>query len=73
MRYAKRFACRADKIAFQRFFGREREGVQHQVEAVGLGADASEKCLDLIITRNVAGKERRLLSKFADELCDIFL
>ena len=73
MRGAKCFACRAQEIAFQRFFGRERKRVQHQVEAIGLAAYLFKKGRDLGVTRNVTAKKRRFFSKFVNELLDILL
>ena len=49
LRDAEGFACRADKIAFQRFPRRIRQGVQHQIDAIGLAPNVLEKCFDLVV------------------------
>src|SRR5882724_12213262 len=71
MRGAKGFACCAHKIAFERFLGRERKRVKHQIKPVSLAAHTVKKCFDLLIARYVAWKQRRLFAKFADELFDV--
>ena len=73
MRGAKCFACRAQEIAFQRFFGRERKRMQHQVEPIGLATHLFKKAPDLSVTRDVAGKEWCFFSKFIDEFLDVLL
>ena len=46
--------------------------MQHKIDMFGFAAHFFEKSFDLLITGNVAGKERCFFSKLADELLDIF-
>src|SRR5436190_196296 len=70
---AERFACCTHKISFQRFPWRKRERMKHQIHAIGLYPHAFEKCLDLIVVGNVAGKQRSFFSKLADQFLNVFL
>ena len=70
---AKRFACCADKISFQRFPWRKCERMKHQIHAIGLYSHVFEECFDLIVVGNVAGKQRSFLSKLAHQFLNAFL
>src|ERR1043166_998947 len=72
MRGTERFARRADEIAFQRFFRREGERMEHKIDMIGFAAHFFEKSLDLGVARHVAREKRRVLSELADEFFHIF-
>src|SRR5437660_11783966 len=72
MRDPECFACCAEKVTFQRFLGREGEGMQHKIDLIGFAAHLFEKSFDLAIARHITRKKRRFFSKLADELFQIF-
>src|SRR5437870_12661155 len=72
MRDPECFARCAEKITFQRFLGREGEGMQHKIDLIGFAAHLFEKSFDLAIARHITRKKRRFFSKLADELFQIF-
>ena len=47
--------------------------MQHQIDSIGLAPHVLEKCFDLIVARNVAGKQGSLFSELAGQFLDIFL
>src|SRR5207248_8580266 len=73
VRRAKSFAGRADKITFERFLGRESNGMQHEIEPVGFATDLPEKFGDVLVFGHVAWPKWRSFAKFAHQLLDIFL
>ena len=73
VRGPKRLACRTHKIAFERFLGRERDGMQHKIDTVGFAANFFKKRRDFFVAGNIARKQRGLFAKFTHEFLDVFL
>src|SRR5205085_10929532 len=46
--------------------------VEEQIEPFSLAADLLEKRADLSVARHIAGEERSLLTKLADQFLDVF-
>ena len=73
MRSAKGSRVCVHKFALERFLGSERDGVQKQIESIGLPAYFLENLVIFLVTANVAGEERHVFAEFADQLLNVFL
>src|SRR6476659_6853502 len=71
MRGAEGFARSAEEISFQRFLWCKSDGMQKQVEPIGLAADVAKESLDLLVSRYVTRINRRVCTEFADQFFDV--
>ncbi len=69
----KRLAVRVHKPAFQRGFGRERNGVQEQIQPAEFRADFAEHMGDVFILCHIARHNQRVRAERAGEFLDVFL
>ena len=73
VRHAECLAAGVHKIAFERLFRREGDGVQQQMQPAEFLARFVEHARDVIVLRHITFHQQRVCAERAGEFLDIFL